>query len=533
MKCLIFSVCFLLIIFSCKKRQSVWDSDWTAPIVNDTISLNKYVNDSTLAISSSGMYEMNLHRSLIDISLASLVAFPDTTINKNFSIIFSSFVAAPGSSFVNSIEEHTMNLEGVELKKARLEKGFIDVKLQNPFATAVIFVLQLPGVTKDGVDFEQSFLAPQGTMTNPGIVEGTIDISGYVMDLTGVTGGSFNKLQSIFKVKTDISGPSITILHSDITKISATLRGIKMDYARGYFGNKVISDTTETTIDFLTHLTSGLIDLSSANLSFSISNGFKIPAKATLTVISNENSTGNLVPLTVSSSNLFQFGEAFNIDPATGGWTDLSSSVKTINFNELNSNVESYLENLGAKQKIGYSIQLNPWGNTSGGWNEIFPNSHLKVSIDASLPLLIGADGLTIRDTFDFNVKQNTAKTHVVSGELILKATNAFPMSGKISLKLLDESGSVIGTVNGSQVLQSSLFGNTFSSTGVQTCISEIHFLLPEGLVSKLEQIKKVSIMAEFNTPNPASGLSEQVLISEGAFLGVKLKGAFKVENRY
>ena len=174
-----------------------------------------------------------------------------------------------------------------------------------------------------------------------------------------------------------------------------------MDYARGYFGNKVISDTTETTIDFLTHLTSGLIDLSSANLSFSISNGFKIPAKGTLTVISNENSTGDVVPLTASSLNLFQFGEAFNIDPATGGWTDLSSSIKTINFNELNSNVETYLENLGAKQKIGYSIQLNPWGNTSGGWNEIFPNSHLKVSIDASLPLLIGADGLTIRDTCD------------------------------------------------------------------------------------------------------------------------------------
>ena len=533
MKYLVFSACFLLLVLSCKKRQSVWDSDWTAPIVNDTISLNKYVNDSTLAISSSGFYEMDLHRSLIDISLASLITLPDTTIDKNFSIAFSSFVVAPGTSFVNSTEENTMNFEDVELKKTRLQKGFIDVKLQNPLATKVVFTIKLPGVTKDGLDFEQSYTAPAGSIANPGIVEGTVDISGYFMDLTGISGGGFNKLQSSLTVKTDIDGPTITMTNSDVTKISATLRGIKMDYARGYFGNKVISDTTETTIDFLTHLTSGLIDLSSANLSFSISNGFKIPAKGTLTVISNENSTGDVVPLTASSSNLFQFGEAFNIDPATGGWTDLSSSVKTINFNELNSNVESYLENLGAKQKIGYSIQLNPWGNTSGGWNEIFPNSHLKVSIDASLPLLIGADGLTIRDTFDFNVKQNTAKTHVVSGELILKATNAFPMSGKISLKLLDESGSVIGTVNGSQVLQSSLFGNTFSSTGVQTCVSEIHFSLPEGIVSKLEQIKKVSIMAEFNTPNPLSGLSEQVLISEGAFLGVKLKGAFKVENRY
>lgn len=533
MKYIVFSVSFLLILFSCKKEKTVWNSDWTAPIVNDTISLNKYVNDSTLAVSSSGYYEMDLHRSLIDISLASLVALPDTTITKDFSIAFSSFVVAPGTSFVNSVEENSMNVPAVELKKARLNKGYIDIKLQNPVAAKVIFTIKLPGVTKDGIDFEQSYTAPSGSMSSPGIVEGTVDLSGYFMDLTGVSGGSFNKLQSSFTVKTDAGGPTVTMTNSDVTKISATLRDIKIDYARGYFGNRIISDTTETTIDILSKITSGLIDLSSTNLNFTISNGFKIPAKATLTVISNENSSGSIVPLTVTPSSIFQFGEPFNIDPATGDWTTIANSVKTINFNGLNSNIESYLENLGAKQKIGYSIQLNPWGNTSGGWNEIFPNSHLKVSIDASMPLLIGADGLTIRDTFDFSVKQNTEKTHVVSGELILKATNAFPMSGKISLNLLDVSGKIIATVDGSEILQSSLYGGTSSGSGVQTCLSEIHFLLSAETLSKLETIKKVSIMAEFNTPNPSSGLSEQVLIPEGAFLGVKLKGAFKLENRY
>ena len=39
--------------------------------------------------------------------------------------------------------------------------------------------------------------------------------------------------------------------------------------------------------------------------------------------------------------------------------------------------------------------------------------------------------------------------------------------------------------------------------------------------------------LSVFNTPNPNTGTNEQVLIPEGAFLGVKLKGGFKIENRY
>ena len=140
---------------------------------------------------------------------------------------------------------------------------------------------------------------------------------------------------------------------------------------------------------------------------------------------------------------------------------------------------------------------------------------------------------MTIRDTFDFDVKQNTEKTHVVSGALVLKAINAFPMSGEISLNLLDISGNVIYVVSSTDILQSSLYGSTVSLTGIQTCVSEIHFVLPENVLSKLESIKKVSINTEFNTPNIITNLNEPVLIPEGAFLGVKLKGAFKLENRF
>ena len=105
-------------------------------------------------------------------------------------------------------------------------------------------------------------------------------------------------------------------------------------------------------------------------------------------------------------------------------------------------------------------------------------------------------------------------------------------MSGKITLDLLDIDGNVLFKVLGSEVFQSSLFGNTVSKN-VKTCLSTVHFILSKEIITKLDLIKKVSIISEFNTPEPTTLINGQVNIPEGAFLGVKLKGDFKIENRY
>jgi hypothetical protein len=524
---------FLSIMVACRKNKTVWDTNWNVPLVNDSLTLQKWVNDSTLEVSTAGYYEVNLHRTLLDVDLASIVHIPDTTINKTFGISFSSWTFPPNSNFVNSVEEHTLQLPEVELKKVRLLKGFVDLKLQNPVGTKVIFTVKLPGVSKNGVDFQQTYTAPSGSVSNPGIVEGTVDLSGYYMDLRGTNGAGFNLLQSQFIVKTDPTGPSIDMTSQDITKIAATFRAVQIDYARGYFGNRIISDTAETTLQFLSKITAGSIDFPASSLKVSVVNGSKLPAQGKLHFISNENQTGNVVSLTTGGQGSFQFGQAFPVDPATGSWSSLTASTKIIAFNAVNSNLEQYLENFGAKQKIAYSLHLNPWGNTSGGWNEIFPESRLKVTIDAALPLALGLDGLTIQDTFDFDVKQDTKKTHVVSGDLVLTATNGFPMSGELVLNLLDKEGGILHTVSGSGSLRSSLLGNGIANNGIPTSFSTVRFILSKEMILDLDRAKKVVVTARFSTPDPSTGINGQVLIPEGAFLGFKVKGAFKLENKY
>ena len=531
MKKILFLSLVCCVIFSCKKKKTIWNSDWTAPIVNDTLTLNKYVKTGSL-VANSGYYELDFTRKLLDLNLAEVVRIPDTTISKSFGIAFPNFLLQPGTSFVNSIEENSLNAPGIQLKKIRLSKGSIVIRLENPVNTPVFFKMELVGVSKNGKTFQEIFKAPAGSMLIPGICVGEVDISGYELDLTGVSGGEFNVIQSKFTVTTDPNGVPTKMTNKDITKVSATFKNLNVDYARGYFGDKTISDTIETSIDFLSNIKGGLVDFPTTDLRFSIVNGLKIPAKAALSFIKNINSNGGEISLNTNSTNSFQFGELFNLDPAKGSWSTLSESTKEVIFNSQNSNIENYLENLGTIQKIGYSIHLNPWGNISGSWNELFPSSKLEVSIKAKIPLKIGLDGLTLKNTFDFKVKQNIEKTHITSGSLILLAINAFPISGKIELDLLDNFGNILFTIEGTEKIKSSLEGATYSKT-LQTCSSTIHFLLTNDIINQLDKIKKVTIISKFDTKNNVTNQNEKVNIPEGAFLGVKLKGDFKIENKY
>ena len=226
-------------------------------------------------------------------------------------------------------------------------------------------------------------------------------------------------------------------------------------------------------------------------------------------------------------------GTSFNVDPATGTWDNLSPSLKLINFNSTNSNIEAYIENLGASHDFGYSLQLNPWGNVSGGYDEVFSTSKLSVRMNANMPLTIGVDGLVLRDTFDIQLNQDPEKTHIKSGELILQASNGFPISGSVKLMLCDEVGNVLHTVAGSSELRSSLYGPYSTKHGFEVEDSEIHYVLSEEVLNDINSVYTIIVESTFNSINPTTNLNEQMAIPFGAFLAVKLKTKFTSENKF
>lgn len=519
---------FTVLLSSCKKENTVWETDWSAPIIDDTLSLVNWVNDSTLS-EVGGFYALDLSRTLIDRNVNDFLAIPDTVIKKNFGITFAFINVPPGFVLFGEESENDLGFDDVELKQIIAGEGFLDITVKNPIGTKAFFTIQLIGVKKDGVEFSQTIMADAGTIANPGVVTKTLDLSGYSFDLTGVNGNKRNILTSKVTVIADPAGPTVLVTNSDIVSVDVGLRDITIDYARGYFGNRIVSDTTDFHLDVMKLVQSGTIDLPASTIKFKIENGIKVGATGFLSLLRSENSAGNIVNLAHP-----QIGTAFNMSPATGGWNGtLTPSIKEIIFNSINSNMEAMFENLGSKYTAGYKIEMNPWGNISSGSDEIYPNSRLKVQVEATMPLAMGANALVIRDTFAVDLTQSNENVHVTKGELMLKATNAFPISADVKLVLLDANKNPLHTIYGTDKINSSEYGTINPTSGLKIKTSDVKFDLTSAMVADLDAVKYIIVQSQFDTPNASTGVNEQFQIPVGAFLGVKLRTRFTTENQF
>ena len=177
---------FLIALAACKKKDTTWNTDWIAPAVNDTLRLTSLFNDSTLVAGTSNSINIDLTRTILNIGLSDFVTIPDTTIKQNFNPQVNLSNVPPGYQFVNSIEEHEMSLDPIQLKKIHVSQGGIYVKVSNPIGTKAFFTIQLPGVTRNGVVFEKSYIVDAGTTLDPGVAEEYLDISNYDIDTLAI-----------------------------------------------------------------------------------------------------------------------------------------------------------------------------------------------------------------------------------------------------------------------------------------------------------------------------------------------------------
>lgn len=514
----------LLCAGACKKKPTTWDSDWNVPIINDSLNLDNLVRDSILSI-EAGYYNLSIDQSVYELSLDNFVAIPDTIVNQFYALEIPSLSVPPGFSIINELKAHKFDLKDVQLKRASVANGSIELRVENPFPTKTFFTIELPGVTQNGQVLKQSFQANAGSKANPGVVTALVDLAGYDMDLRGKDLNLFNLLQSNLLVTSDPNGPAVTVTSSDSIRFSFKMKDIKLNYARGYFGSTIVSDTIITDIKGLNAVQSGSIDLPGINLDLSLINGLKVNAKLKLTHVRNTNVAGQTVNLQHADINRW-----LTVNSATGTSQSLVPSTTLLSFTPSNSNLEQFVENLGVKNEIGFILQLNPWGNTSGSYDEIFPTSKLELKVKGTMPISIGANALIIQDTFDFKLAQNEEKTNVNSGVIWLKVANAFPIQGELTAVLLDENNQTIGTLTSNGLVASSVTGQL--EKGIRVNHSRVEVPVSEEIIDKLPQIAKMIVRVRLDTPNETTSTSQQVKIPAGAFIGVQVGAKLSIRAR-
>jgi len=518
-----------LSLFSCRKEKASWDSDYKLILVNDTLRLENLSKDSLFAHDvSTGNYRLSFEKELLNFNIFEVVEIPDTSIVQKYGISLNSYTVQPGFSFVNNVKDHDFDLKDAKLTYAGVASGKITLEVENPYSTEVTFNVSLPKVKKNGQMLQRTFKVAKGTETNPTKASVSVDVADYEIDLTGTSGTGYNKLQSVMKLTSDPNGPVITIDKYDTTVFRASFLNLKVNRAKGYFGNKSLNESFSRNITFFNKL-SGIVAIEDYNLDLILENSCKLEGQIKITNFKNENlNSGTVVAL---QHDLI--GNPVFIQSATGDWQNHQSFVRTFNFNPSNSNLGAFISNLGSKITGQLEFLLNPNGNTSPGWNELFVDSRVKLKMKADMPIRIGASDLAFKDTFDVNLKNNVEKTHLKKGKFILEVANAYPVDLLASISMLDENGTVIGQVSATERVKASTEGTAFSG-GVKYAKSKVEFELNESLFLKLSSVKKLIVNFKVNTFSETSASAPVITeIPYNGFIATKLYGDFGVNYKF
>lgn len=486
-------------VLSCKKESTSWDSSWTAPLVKDTLSFKNWIDSGYISVNSDQSISLTLNRELFSLSVTDYINIPDTTVEQSFVIPVPSIFASAGSNFVNDVDEFTFELDDVELSKVIVSNGKAKLKIENPLEIPAIFNITLPGVEKDNIVFNQIETVPATINGVIGTKEFELDFSGYSIDLKGEDGNSFNKLQSIMQVSSDPNGESTQITNTDIFKFNFTLKDLKLAYARGYFGNLILEDTETVNVEKLANITEGSIDVENVEIDVTLENGIKVNAQAKINAL---NSVNMYQSNTVSITNS-EIGVLKNINPATGSWNTLTPSVTNFSFTSDNSSIEQFIENLGSTYAIDYFIELNPLGNTSGGFDEIFPESKLTLNLNATMPIGVGVSGLNFVDTIEIDFEQDFDKTHITNGELIAKTQNTFPYSCQLTIQLLDQNYNLLTSISSTQFIEEA-YSISASNVVLPIKNNELKYVLNTEDTKVLNSTKYIVYTATLDASNTA-----------------------------
>ena len=524
----------LIFAISCKKKSTEWNTDWVLPLVSDTLNLSNYQNDSTLD-GSGPFYMVDFKRTLVDAYLKDYLELPDTTIHQSFSPAIGIGNIPAGFTFYNAVETHELSIPDVELKKIIISSGSIRLSVYNPISTSAYYTITMPGVTLNGVEFEETFFVGAGTQENPALGEAIIMLNGYELDLqgTGVMGSSnisaFNILQTSLSITTDPEGQNSSITTSDLFEFDAKFEDVKIAYAMGYFGELSFSDSTDISLPYIDLIRSGSVNFPDIPLSILVKNGAKIPASAKLTLLESTNNDGEVFDLISSELNTNHF-----VGPATGSWSSLIPGSYELEINENNSNLTDYIEHLGFKHKIGYDFRMNPFGSQTGSYNEIFPTSKVQVDVSSQFPLEIGVEGMIISDTIPFEVSSLEINNLIQaeSIELHLNYCNAFPMQGALKIKLLDEGFNPLYSFYSNEFIGSGSGGTFDSASNIFKLCDKSVIVLDENGTNEIPQARYLVVETTFNSDTNIAPIEAPIpsnaFLFFDAFLKVTTKNTLK-----
>ncbi len=476
---------------SCRKKEpTTWDADFHLPLLETRLTLNDLVADSMLSSDEDGMAHLNFRQQLYEMSFDSLFTLPDTISEHGYKSPFGNVVFSPGQLLFSRKDTIQYDPQHIELVHLVLREGTFTYEMTNTIRGRLVVSYEFLKVDqKNGEPFIIQGEIPAGTPSSPGKFKGTVDISGYDLDMTGPSGGKVNYLETLTKVKISPDEDNTTIQSGDQVRVKGTFEGMVPEFARGYFGQQEIDiPPSSVKTELFSSIQGGMLDIDGIDIDLILNNGIGTDARITLNELSARNSRTNKI----TSLDHSVLGTPLNISRANQEGGQLAHQEKTVHLNEQNSNVDKFIETLPDSLSYDLSLLINPLGNVSSG-NDIAQYGHgFEAALDINLPLRIGMSDLTLQDTIAFETGEQ--KGGFQEGTFKVHVENTFPLEAQLRLFFL-KNGNITDTLFAGEPIRAAS-----SPSSVQPRTSTLTAPVPPEKASRLKDTDELLLKVGFTS---------------------------------
>lgn len=484
----------LLLLCACKRESPTsWNSEVLVPLVHGRITLDNILPDSLLYADDMNLWHFRFSEELTNFDLDTLVEIPDTVISKSFIVPLTGgpFNIPAGQIIINEQENNLIGINDALLREVRVKSGLLNYSIKSFIDGYLDCNYQLPGVTLNGEPTVIQTITQPGTDTQPFVFSGSIDLSGYQIDLTGESGFLFNRIFSNLTVAAAANAPGPTLVSgNDSLLIELRFIDPVVSYARGYFGQHHYQLNEVVDLSENVNFPDGLLQIESATMALNIENNVGVDAQIDFSEVSNFNAW-SAQEITLQHAPLYN---TINISRAFDTPGGISPTTYSLMMDNANSNITGFLENLPDQLILSGDVMLNPLGDVTDGNDFIYTQQALQANLEVDIPLRIAANNLQLTDTLEL---KTVSSDFSADGHLELHVENAFPFQATCFLKIIGSEYDVV--VIDQQTVLSAL--PTAQDDVTIPVKSIIRIPVDEVLLDLLREDTRMVLVFRLNTP--------------------------------
>lgn len=376
----------------CRQGPTRWELEVALPVVDATWGWNDVLGDTLGEVAAGNPGVLKFEGEVGRVALDELAYLPDTLVENILTPAFvgGPFEVPPGAVLLD--EQQDIVFQGIEQEftSMLLEAGTILYEVRSKTDGYVRIRYDFPSVTLGGAPVVLEVVLPPSEGGEGQTATGAIDLASAHIDFTGASGDEVNRINSNLLIGTpEEIDYTAQVYGTDSIEVRMLFTGLEVREISGYFGQIHVGLNETASLFDADRFPTGVVSAQ--------------PTRADLTL---HNTLG---------ADLAFWVEALEFDGVPVGhpqmgqeqvltradWSTDPPVVDTWELDVLGCTPDLFevVGTLPEAVALEGGLQLNPLGNVTAS-NDFLRASDLPyLTLDLELPLMIGVEGLVIRDT--------------------------------------------------------------------------------------------------------------------------------------